>query len=94
VKAAFAAEGASLSVFAHDHGTVWLSATTPDFTDSINVQIGPRLQHRGPILVMVPGGHRLLWARNVVVDFNPASPLAMKARAAVARLRRTPTGRT
>jgi hypothetical protein len=92
VKAAFADEGVSLSVVARDHGTVMLMATTPDFTDSINVQVGPRLQHRGRILVVVPGGHRLVWARNVAVDFDPTSQLGVKARAAVARLRRMPKG--
>jgi hypothetical protein len=96
VTAAFAGEGLPLTVLARDHGmtflvaTRFLSAETPSF--SINVQIRPRLQRPGRVVVVVPGGHRLLWARNVVVDFDPASPLALKARAAVARLRRTPTG--
>jgi NhaP-type Na+/H+ or K+/H+ antiporter len=100
VTAAFAREGLSLTVLARDQGSVFLTAAPSlspgpqNFTDSINVHVRPRLQHRGRILVLVLGGHQLLWARNVTVDFDPTSPWAMKARSAVARLRRTPTRRT
>jgi hypothetical protein len=90
VRRAFAAEGVPLKVDYRAGGTIFLSHSSFILpVGDVEVTVHPRDMPRGPLLVVVVQGHKVVSARNVFVDFDPRSSSATKARAALARLRKT-----
>ena len=89
MRRAFAAEGLPLTIEYRDRGTVFLGHSTFVMpVGDVNVSVGPRNEVRGAVYVVVMQGHRVVRARNVIVDFAPRALSARKARAALVRLRR------
>jgi hypothetical protein len=86
VTTAFAAERLPLKVDHRDAGTVYLNRANAPMGD-VEVSVHPQHMLPGALLVIVMQGERVVRVRNVIVDFNPRSSSARKARAALARLR-------
>lgn len=86
VRSAFAAEGIVLALDYRSRGTAFLSAGAVGADSDVVVQVWPS---KGPMWILFTPGHRVISARNVIVDFVPGSIAAGKAKAALKRLRRS-----
>jgi hypothetical protein len=81
VRRAFAAEGLPLTVDYRDRGTVFLSHSSFVMpVGDVNVSVGPPNEVRGAVYVVVMQGHRVVRARNVIVDFAPTRVMCTEGR--------------
>jgi hypothetical protein len=91
VRQAFAAEGLPLKLNSREGGTVFLSRSSFDLpVGDVGVIVHPPHMSPGALLVVVVQSESVVRMRNVIVDYDPRSSSAKKARAALARLRRQP----